>query len=74
MIYNSLDYENQVMARNKLANIDRDTNRKEKFGVTDGAIVTVARLIESCRFDLLIESLKLIKEQKKVSTKSYHYR
>ncbi|XJL82425.1 hypothetical protein AB2F00_15010 [Escherichia coli] len=64
VIYNSLDYENQVLARNKLANIDRDANRKEKFGVTDGAIVTVARLIESCRFDLLIESLKLIKEQK----------
>lgn len=69
VIYNSLDYENQVMARNKLANIDRDTNRKEKFGVTDGAIVTVARLIESCRFDLLIESLKLIKEQKKLAPK-----
>ncbi|TNS96509.1 glycosyltransferase, partial [Escherichia coli] len=69
VIYNSLDYENQVLARNKLANIDRDTNRKEKFGVTDGAIVTVARLIESCRFDLLIESLKLIKEQKKLAPK-----
>ncbi|HFP9333015.1 TPA: glycosyltransferase family 4 protein [Raoultella planticola] len=69
VIYNSLDYENQLEARNKLASIDPETNRMERFGVVEGAIVTVARLIESCRFDLLIQSLKLIKEQHNLKPK-----
>ncbi|TQI79809.1 glycosyltransferase involved in cell wall biosynthesis [Serratia fonticola] len=64
VIYNSLDYELQLEARNLLEKkYELDVDRREFYGNADGAIVTVARLIETCRFDLLIDAIYILKSQ-----------
>lgn len=62
VIYNSLDYDKQLISRHALRNIAINENKKKYYSGGDGAIVTVARLIQSCRFDLLIDALEILKK------------
>ncbi|ENF6402182.1 glycosyltransferase family 4 protein [Klebsiella variicola] len=63
VIYNCLDYEKQLLSRNALRSLSISENKKKYYSGGDGAIVTVARLIQSCRFDLLIDALYILKKE-----------
>lgn len=57
VIYNSLDYDNQLELRNKL----KSTNiYKEYFGNTNYNLIFIGRLTQVKRLDILLETVKII--------------
>jgi 1,2-diacylglycerol 3-alpha-glucosyltransferase len=63
VIFNSLDYQQQKVVRERLLGADFHLIRKELFKCPDNPmVVCTARLIAECRFDLLIEAVKIMAE------------
>lgn len=65
VVYNSLDYESMERIRSTMTADDRQQLRQSLFGnVSVPIIVAIGRLNKVKRYDLLLKSLQLLKEEK----------
>jgi glycosyltransferase involved in cell wall biosynthesis len=71
VIYNSLDYERQLKVRNEvraqsLSQVRDGLRERLSVDISGPIVICTARLIRSCRFDLLIDAVAKLRESRKI--------